>query len=160
MKGMIPSPALNRPEDTMVERTTTFSSATEAVSIDAPADRVFEFLAAPENLPRWAVGFARAIRPAANGNRWIVTTGQGEVEVHYVTDRALGVIDFHISPAPGVEAVAFSRVVPNGGGAEYVFTQFQTPGMSDDVFERQVHTLVKELQILRELIAAQAGCPS
>ena len=47
-------------------------------------------------------------------------------------------IDYHLTPAPGVEAVAYSRLVPNGAGVEYVFTQFQAPGMPDEVFAGQV----------------------
>src|SRR5436309_2457887 len=70
----------------------------------------------------------------------------------YRTDEALGVIDFHLSPAPGVEALAASRVLPNGDGAAYVFTQFQTPGMPDDVFTGQVHALREELVILKALL--------
>src|SRR2546425_6058115 len=65
----------------------------------------------------------QAIRP--DGDAWLVSSPQGEVRVRYRTDEALGVIDFHLSPAPGMEALAASRVLPNGDGAEYVFTQFQ-----------------------------------
>src|SRR5947199_10102695 len=83
---------------------------------------------------------------------WLVTSPQGEVRVRYRTDEALGVIDFHLSPAPGVEALAASRVLPNGDGAAYVFTQFQTPGMPDDVFTGQVHALREELVILKALL--------
>jgi len=81
-----------------------------------------------------------------------VTSPQGEVRVRYRTDEALGVIDFHLSPAPGVEALAASRVLPNGDGAAYVFTQIQTPGMPDDVFTGQVHALREELVILKALL--------
>jgi hypothetical protein len=133
---------------------------TRAVTITAAATTVFEFVADPENLPRWAVGFCRAIRRDEGApDRWIVTTAQGDLPIRYVTDAALGVIDFYLSPAPGVEAAAFSRVVPNGEGAEYIFTQFQAPGMPDEVFEAQVRALVAELQVLRSLIEARAACP-
>ena len=136
-------------------------SDTRAVTIAAAATKVYEFLADPENLPRWAVGFCRAIRPDREiPGRWIVTTAQGDLPIRFVTDAALGVIDFYLSPAPGVEAAAFSRVVPNGQGADYVFTQFQTPGMPDEVFDGQVHALVEELQVLRALIGARAACPT
>jgi hypothetical protein len=136
---------------------TTTRSDTRAVTLDASVDEAFAFLADPANLPRWAVGFCRSIRPET-GERWIVTTAQGDISIRYRTDRALGVIDFHLSPTPGVEAAAFSRVVPNGDGAEYVFTQFQSQGMPDDVFENQVHALVEELQVLRGIVRARAAC--
>lgn len=138
----------------------TTRSDTRAVTIESAANEVFEFIANPENLPRWAVGFCRSIRRAEAPDRWIVTTAQGDLPVRYVTDAALGVIDFYLSPAPGVEAAAFSRVVPNGEGAEYVFTQFQAPGMPDEVFEGQVRALVEELHVLRGLIRARAVCPA
>ena len=137
----------------------TTRSDTRAVTIDAGPDDVFDFVADPENLPRWAVGFCRSIRrDAETSDRWIVTTAQGDLPIRYVTDRELGVVDFYLSPAPGVEAAAFSRVVPNGDGAEYVFTQFQAPGMPNEVFEGQVRALVEELHVLRAVIGARAAC--
>jgi hypothetical protein len=140
---------------------TTLRSDTRAITIEAAAKEVFAFAADPENLPRWAVGFCRAIRPdLGTPGRWIVTTAQGDVALRYVIDAAFGAIDFYLAPAPGVELPAFSRVVPNGEGAEYVFTQFQSPGMPDDVFEGQVRALVEELQVLRGLIMARAACPA
>ncbi len=133
-------------------------SDTQAIYIHADPKDVFEFLAEPENLPRWAVGFCRAIRK--EGRRWIAQTAQGEVEIQYATDPATGVIDFHILPAPGVEMVAYSRVVPNGNSAEYVFTQFQESGMPDHVFESNIAALKEELVVLKALMQARAACPA
>jgi hypothetical protein len=135
---------------------TTLPSDTQAVSIDGRANDVFDFLAEPTNLPKWAVGFCHSIR--RDGERWVVSTATGQVAIRYVTDRALGVIDFYISPSPGIEAAAFSRVLSNGSGAEYVFTQFQTPGMTDEAFDGQVQALVEELRILQGLIRARGAC--
>ena len=132
-------------------------SDTQSVCLPADHTEAFDFLANPENLPQWAVGFCRSIRRDAD--RWLVDTGHGEVSMRYVTDATLGVIDFHFSPAPEVEAVARSRVVPNGVGAEYLFTQFQAPGMSDAVFEAQRATLADELEVLRRFFRARASCP-
>ena len=128
--------------------------------INAPASRVFAFVADPENLPRWAVGFCRAIRPDVERDRWILSTSEGEMPIRYVTNEATGTIDFHFSPAAGIELAAYSRVLPNGAGAEYLFTQFQSIAMPDEVFDRQVRALVEELQVLRGLIHARATCPT
>ena len=139
----------------------TTPSDTRAVTIAAPPEQVFAFVANPENLPRWAVGFCRAIRRDTDvPDQWIVTTGQGNLPIRYVTEAALGVIDFYISPAPGIELAAFSRVVRNGDGAEYVFTQLQAPGMPDEVFQAQIDALVEELHVLRSVIRAQTVCPA
>lgn len=140
---------------------TTQRSDTQAVTVHASAEQLFDFLANPENLPKWAVGFCHAIRrDDADDGCWVIRTAQGEVGIRYVTDRRLGVIDFHISPAPGVEAAAFSRVLPNGTGSEYVFTQVQSPGMPDEVFDGQVAALGEELRILQALVRARATCPA
>src|SRR5262245_55791215 len=101
---------------------------TQAISIRANPLKITRFLADPENLPRWAVGFAKAVKK--EGPKWVVTTGSGEVAIRIVSDETTGVVDFFMSPAPGLEGLAGSRVLPNDEGAEYVFTQFQVPGMS------------------------------
>lgn len=127
---------------------------TQTITIDSDWREVFQFVAQPRNLPHWARAFCQAIRP--DGDAWLVTSPQGEVRVRYCTDAVVGIIDFHLSPAPGVEALAASRVVPNGEGSEYVFTQFQAPFMPDDVFARQVHALRQELAILKALLEGRS----
>lgn len=128
---------------------------TKTIAIQASPERVVDFLADPMNLSRWAVGFAKAVR--RDGERWIVTTGGGEMGVRVVADRASGVVDFFLSPAPGVEGLAASRVVPAGGGVEYVFTQFQGPDMPDDLFAKNVQALAHELTVLKALLEIE--CP-
>jgi hypothetical protein len=128
---------------------------TKTISIQAKSDKVMAFLTDPENLPRWAVGFAKSVRP--DGDRWIVTTGGGEMGIRIVAERSLGVLDFYMSPAPGIEGMAASRVVPAGDGVEYVFTQFQAPGMPDDVFAKNVGALTHELTVLKALLEIE--CP-
>jgi hypothetical protein len=135
----------------------TMRADTQTVALPVSAEEAFAFLAVPENLPRWAVGFARDIR--REGDEWIVQTAQGEVPVRVLADAAHCTIDFHMGVAPGLETIAYSRVVPNDAGAEYVFTQFQLPGMADEVFAAQRAALAEELAILPILFRAQAACP-
>ena len=130
---------------------------TQTITLPVSSEEAFAFLAEPENLPRWAVGFARGIRREVD--HWIVQTAQGEVPIRVVSDVVRGTIDFEMRMAPGQEAVAYSRVVPNGSGAEYVFTQFQLPGMADEVFAAQRAALAEELAILPILFRAQVACP-
>jgi hypothetical protein len=130
-------------------------SDTQIISIDTAPQRVVAFLADPMNLPRWAVGFAKGVRQ--EGGRWLVTTGGGEMAVRIEAGASSGIVDFFLSPAPGVEVLAASRVVPNGAGSEYVFTQFQAPGMPDDAFDTSVAALAHELTVLRALLEVE--CP-
>ena len=130
---------------------------TQTTTLPVSFEEAFAFLAEPENLPRWAVGFARGIRREADD--WIVRTAQGEMPIRVVADASRGTIDFHMTVAPEIEAIAYSRVVPNDSGAEYVFTQFQQAGMTDEVFASQRAALAEELAILPILFRAQVACP-
>ena len=133
-------------------------SDTRAVSIDADPAHVYEFIADPANLPTWAVGFCRVIRRDGDTDRWIVTTGHGELPIRYVTNSVAATIDFHFGDAATGENVAYSRVVPNGRGAEYIFTQIQPREMPDERFEAQIRALIEELQVLRALVHARSAC--
>ncbi len=128
---------------------------TKTVSIDASPEEVRTFLAEPANLPRWAVGFAKGIRKEDEG--WIVTTEGGDVPLLIASDPVTGVVDFRMAPAPGVEAIAASRVLARGAGAEVVFTQFQGPGMPDHVFEKNVAAVIHELAVLKSILEVE--CP-
>ena len=132
-------------------------SNTQHITLDGHPRDVFAFLADPASLPRWAVGFCRAIHRGADGG-WVVETATGGIPIRYVTNAECGTIDFTMQVAPGVEAIAYSRVVANGDGAEYVFTQFQLPGMPDATFAQQVTALAEELQVLRSIVRARAAC--
>lgn len=123
---------------------------TQTVTIQAGNGRVFDFVSNPENLPGWARGFCTSIRREEGG--WVVSSPQGEIALRMTTDARLGVADFHLSPAPGIESVASSRVVRAGEGCAYLFTFHQTPGVPDEVFESQRRTLAAELTILKELM--------
>jgi hypothetical protein len=128
---------------------------TQTISIDAAPSKVVTFLADGRNLPRWAVGFAKSV--VQDGVRWIVTTGFGDIPVRIEAKPDQGVVDFRMSPAPGTETVAATRVIPRGPGAEVVFTQFQAPGMPDDVFQKNVQAVAHELNVLKAVLEVE--CP-
>ena len=128
---------------------------TKTISIEADPGMVFRYVADPAHLPRWAVGFAKAVR--REGDRWLVTTGAGDVPVRVRADPSTGVVDFLMTLAPGVEVAASSRVLARGPGAEYVFTQVQPPGMPDEAFARSVAAVVHELTVLKALL--EVDCP-
>ena len=130
---------------------------TKTVSIDADPAKVVRFLADPQNLPRWAVGFAKSVRQESG--HWYVETAAGETGIRISADAKSGVVDFHfrMSSTPGLEALAASRVVPRGLGTEYVFTQFQGPDMTDEAFRQSVKALEHELTVLKAILEVQ--CP-
>jgi hypothetical protein len=130
-------------------------SDTQSVTIGARPRDVLAFVADGANLPRWAIGFAKAVR--SSGPVWVVTTGQGEVAMSIAVNEAAGTVDFHTPPEPGAQAAAYARVIPNGEGAEFVFTQMQQRGVPDEIFAGLVAAVGHELVALRALLEVE--CP-
>jgi hypothetical protein len=130
-------------------------SDTQSVTIAAAPEQVLAFVADGANLPRWAIGFAKAVRPGRSG--WIVSTAQGEVPTTIAADKGTGTVDFRMEPVPRLVATAYARVMPNGEGAEFVFTQFQQLGVPDEVFDQLVAAVGHELVSLRALLEVE--CP-
>ena len=131
-------------------------SNTQSVTIDRPAESVFRFVAEPRNRPRWASTFAPKIEPAGD-DQWVVPSPAGEVYIRFDADEERYTVDFHMKPVvptPGIEGLAASRVVPNGAGAEYVFTMFQFAGMAEEVWHGQLEELPRELARLKRAIEA------
>jgi hypothetical protein len=128
---------------------------TQTISIDAAPMDVITFIADGNNLPRWAIGFAKSVRP--HGDGWIVTTAQGEMITRIEVDDPAGTVDFVMTPAPGVPATAYTRVIPNGRRSEFTFTQFQQPGTPDEVFDQLVAAVGHELVALKALLEVE--CP-
>jgi hypothetical protein len=130
-------------------------SDTRSVTITATPKKVLAFVADGANLPRWAIGFATSVRP--HGSGWMVTTEAGEVPMTIEADEGTGTVDFRMQPASGAVATAYARVVPNGAGAEFVFTQFQQPDVSEEVFDQLVAAVGHELVTLKALLEVE--CP-
>jgi hypothetical protein len=130
-------------------------SDTQSVTIAVAPGQVLSFVADGANLPRWAIGFAKSVRPDEAG--WLVSTAQGEMPVTIAADKRTGTVDFRMEPAPGLVATAYGRVIPSGEGAEFVFTQFQQPGVSDEVFGQLAAAAGHELVALKALLEVE--CP-
>ena len=130
--------------------TTLLQSRTLSISIDCRPDRVYTFVSNPENLPRWAAGLCKSIRKSGAG--WIVETTQGPMNVRFVKNNDLGVLDHYVTPAPGVEVYVPIRVLPNGSGSTVLFTLFQLPGMSDEKYAEDAGLVTRDLETLKRVL--------
>ncbi len=119
---------------------------TTAISIDAPFDAVWAFISDPRQLPRWAPGFATEIRP--DGEHWIVSNAGGDQPVRIRVDPGVGTVDFL---APAAEVGAYSRLVANGAGCEYLFTVFLPPDATPQQEDEQRAIIVGELEAVRAI---------
>jgi hypothetical protein len=125
-------------------------SDTQSISIHAPREAVLALVSDPTAFPRWASGFARAVR--LDGPDWLVETGTGEVRLNVRVSRELGTVDYLAAAAlPDVEIGAFGRVVPNGGGCDFIFTRFFPDAMSDGEIAEERAIVAVELQTVRAL---------
>ena len=119
-----------------------------SITIAAAPTTVFDYVADARNLPHWAPAFATAVRP--EGDRWIVTNDAGEFPVVVRASAEHGTVDV-VSAADDARG-AFTRVLPNGDGAEYQFTLFFPDGTDEAAVEEQMTTVEQELEAVR------AGC--
>ena len=130
--------------------TTLLQSRTLSISIGCRPDKVYAFVSNPENLPRWAAGLCKSIRKSGAG--WTVETTQGPMNVRFVKNNDLGVLDHYVTPAPGVEVYVPIRVLPNGAASTVLFTLFQLPGMSDEKYTEDAGLVTRDLETLKRVL--------
>ncbi len=103
----------------------------------------FDYLSDIERLPEWATEFARELR--REGDDYKVVNGLGEFYFAIQADRGTGVIDMFAGPSKDRMAVFPTRAVPLADGrTAYSFTMFQSPDMSDELFDAQHASLQRE----------------
>ena len=124
---------------------------TLSVVLDAPFATVFEFLSCPENMPKWAVHFCRAIEHV--DGEYYVETPKGRIMYRQQPQQAAGVLDAWGGPDEGRLAHFPSRLVDLGGGrCLYMFTMLQYPGVPDSEFVTMSASLAEELEELKRQI--------
>jgi hypothetical protein len=119
-------------------------SVTRTIAIEAPPGTVLDLVGDPRNLPRWAPGFAQAVRE--DGDGWIVDAGSAELRRHIPVSREHGTVDY--LSAPGATRGLFTRVVPNGDGSQLTFTFVLADGVDP---EATAAILVSELAAVKRL---------
>ncbi|PRC49187.1 hypothetical protein C6A85_76020, partial [Mycobacterium sp. ITM-2017-0098] len=121
-------------------------SHVESIAIAATPAQTFDFVADLDKLPIWAIGFAKSVERSASGD--FVTTASGErvaIRIEMNTDH--GIVDYVMSPCPGVESPAYTRVVDINGSSLYTFVMLQAPSVPDEVFAAQIAELRRELTV-------------
>lgn len=112
---------------------------------------VYAFAAQPENMPLWASGLAAGLTP--DGGDWIADGGPiGNVRVRFAPQNDFGVIDHWVTLPDGLVVDNALRVVPNGDGAEVMFTLLRQPDMDDKAFEKDAAHIARDLETLKRVM--------
>jgi hypothetical protein len=118
-------------------------SRTVTTVLPAPKREVFAYLSETENLPDWATEFARELKVV--DSKYKVVNGLGEFFFEIRADEDTGVIDMLAGPSESELALFPTRVVPlDESASAFTFTMFQGPGQTDELFEGQYASLVRE----------------
>jgi len=120
------------------------------VAIDAPAAIVYAFAANPENLPRWAPGFAHAVTRSSEDH--VVETPDGPHVLRFCARNDFGVLDHWVYTPDGTEFYNPMRVVAHGAGCLVAFTLFRQDGWSDDRFARDAALASSDLERLKAVV--------
>lgn len=123
---------------------------TKTISIDAPQDRVFAFLADAANWPKWAVVNVKSVKPAAD-QWWDMETPVGMAKLRIRPNAEFGILD-HDFNAPDASWTVPARLVSNGSGCMFMITFFQPPAFNREFFEEQAALVDTELAQLKSLM--------
>lgn len=115
----------------------------------SPAD-VYRYASDPEQLPTWASGLARSVRNV--DGVWIADAPMGRISIAFAPKNDLGVLDHDVTLPTGAVVHNAMRVLPSGAASEVVFSLFQLPGVSDDEFERDARTVMRDLEALKRAL--------
>lgn len=128
----------------------TVDSQTLSVRIECPWRAVYDFTAEPANFAAWAKGLGESLRRV--GDRWIVQTPSGRMDVRFTPKNSFGVLDHYVTASDGTEIHIPLRVIANGDGCEVMLTVFRLPDMSDAAFAADAAAVQRDLQVLKTLM--------
>jgi hypothetical protein len=105
----------------------------------------------PENFPRWAAGLGA--RFERSGGYWTAQDPSGRaIRICFSEPNEFGVLDHTVVAQDGRETRNAMRVVPNGTGAEVMFTLLRPPDMTDEAFDADAAAVARDLHALKALL--------
>lgn len=121
-----------------------------SVAIARSAAAAYDFLALPENFPRWASGVGRLLRES--GGDWVAQTAQGLMTLRFTDRNRRGVLDYSVTSPRGDPAYVRLRIAAKAGGCELVATLFREPGMSNEKFAAKAQRAIRDLHAAKRIL--------
>lgn len=137
-------------ENMQKKTSTTFKSRHISVSINRPANEVYEFATNPENLPKWAAGLSGSIKNVKGD--WIAESPMGRIKIKFAEKNKFGILDHDVILPSGEKVYNPMRTFPNNDGCELVFTLYQRQDMPDKMFAEDAKLVKKDLEKLKALL--------
>lgn len=125
------------------------------ISILAPPQRVFDFLADVKNWKTWAP-WVRAVEKHS-GREWTLDTNTGTIRLRFVEPNSLGVLDHTVTLASGARIYNAMRVSANGSGSELVMVVLQTPPATSEQFEQDVQAVRDDFGRIKQVVEAMVA---
>jgi hypothetical protein len=135
----------------MPTNSVTGHAETRSISIAAAPQDVLAVVGDPRRLPDWAPAFASAVEPS--GDHWLIGSGDAQFPIAVRVSPEHGTVDLVSTTDP--TRGAFTRVVHNQGGSEYLFTLFFPDGTDEAAIRTQMETVETELETVRTLVEAR-----
>lgn len=132
---------------------TTLAAKIIHISIARDWRDVYRFMAKPENMPLWASGLSSGL--TRDGEDWIAPGPLGNARVRFAPDNVFGVVDHLVTLENGLEVHNALRVVPNGDGAEVIFTLLRQADMSDEQFAGDGEWVARDLATLKSILESE-----
>lgn len=130
---------------------TIYQARTISVSIGRDWREVYDFASIPQNFPRWAAGLGR--RFEETGDEWTAEDPDGRpIRIRFSEPNAYGVLDHTVLAEDGRETHSAMRVIPNGTGAEVMFTLLKMPGMTGEIFAADAAAVERDLNAVKALL--------
>lgn len=129
---------------------------TLTISVQRSAGDTYNFIANPENLPRWAPGLCLSVERTEDADVWNLNTSIGPATARFTPKNEFGVLDHYVKLSTGVEVYVPLRVISNQSGCEIIFTVFRLPEMTDEQFSVDIAAVQKDLQALKQLMESGA----
>ena len=127
------------------------NSATRAMPIDSPSWKVFNYLAATDNLKEWAV--SETIGPVTDLNDWLdVMTSAGPAMLSLRIEPSFGVADFKAIRSNRTWYFAARILTNNDQRCELVVTVFAPMPFGSKLFDSTVAFVDQKLALLKTLI--------
>lgn len=118
--------------------------------ISCTAQKAYDYISSPANLPSWASGLSSSIHEV--DGQWVADSPMGKVIVKFAPKNDFGILDHEVTLASGIKVSNPFRVIENEDCCELVFTVFHRDGISELEFLGDVRHVEKDLLALKKIL--------